>query len=111
MVMEMPAVLKLSAQVRYDQTAGCFESYCPELDVYSAANNESDAFDALRSAINMTLTSYYRHGRLDELLKQQQFTPVPRRGKDDRIHDALGGAPFVMSSREDDAISLDAVSV
>ena len=108
--MEMLAVLRLSAEVRYDPTAECFESYCPELDVYSAANSESEAIEALQSAINMTLTSYYRHGRLDEFLKQREFTPVPRRGKDDRIHDALG-APFVMSSREEDAIRLDAVTV
>lgn len=108
--MEMQAVLRLSAEVHYDETAGCFESYCPELNVYSAANTKSEAFDALKSAINMTLTSYYRHGRLDEFLKQQQFTPVPRHGKGDRVHDDLG-APFVMSSREEDAVRLDAVAV
>jgi predicted RNase H-like HicB family nuclease len=108
--MEMQAVLKLTGQVSYDDVAGCWESYCPELNVYSAANSEEQARDALASAVNMTLTSYYRHGRLDEFLKKQEFTPVPRLGHDDRIHDELC-EPFVMSTGGEDAIRPHAAAV
>ena len=63
----MHVVMRLSLEVTYDKEAGCWQSFCPELDVYSAANSAKDAEQGLIEAIRMTLASYYRHGRLDEL--------------------------------------------
>lgn len=70
----------LQARIRRDEAADVFVAWCPALNVRSQGTSETEAKNALSSAITMYLTHCYRRNILHNLLHQRGFEPVSADG-------------------------------
>ena len=75
--MRIEITAELTARIERDEVAGCWEGYCPQLHVYSAANTKEDAAMALQSAVSMTVKGYWEQGVLVDEFKKRGFHPRP----------------------------------
>jgi predicted RNase H-like HicB family nuclease len=69
-------IFKLSITIRHDGEASVFVSHCPALGVYSQADSEPEAIEAIREAAMLYLQTAYEHDRLDQILRRSGFTAM-----------------------------------
>ncbi len=65
--------VQLPCSVRFEQETMTYVSECPPLKILSAGETESEAIDAIRSAIIMYLQSAVEDGMLGQLLVSKGF--------------------------------------
>lgn len=65
--------VNLSAAIRKDADANTYVSYCPALKLYSQGDNEIRALEALKSAVELFLTTCFERGQLDAALRDVGF--------------------------------------
>ena len=65
--------LSVPVEVRPDDVG--YISRCPALDVYSQGDTEQEAKDNLNEALRLFVTSCYRRGTLEQVLKDCGFEP------------------------------------
>jgi predicted RNase H-like HicB family nuclease len=56
-----------------DDDAGVFVGHCPTLDVYSQAETEDGAVEAIKDAVILHLTTAFDFNRLDKVLRRAGF--------------------------------------
>lgn len=66
----------LQAVIRPDEETGCFVSYCPALELYSAGKTRIDAKRAIQGAVDMYIRLCYDRGILGRLLHEKGFTTM-----------------------------------
>lgn len=69
-------MFSLQGFIREDAETSCYVSYCPALDLYSAAKTRHDAKKALQGAIDLYVRLSYQRGILGEVLRAKGFDPT-----------------------------------
>jgi len=67
----------LQGAIRRDDETDCFVSYCPALDLYSAAKTRMEAKRALQGAVDLYVRLCYQREILGRVLHEKGFTLLP----------------------------------
>lgn len=81
MALQIEISCQLDVAVKHDPTAGCWVTYCPALDVYSAGKTEPEAKNAIQSALLMFIKNCFKRKILNNVLAERGF--APDNGEDD----------------------------
>src|SRR5687767_12373843 len=65
--------VNLSGAIRKDDAANVFVSYCPALKLYSQGEDETQALEAIKSAVTLYLATCIDRGQLDAALRAVGF--------------------------------------
>ena len=78
--MQFTFVARLRGVIRQDEETDAFVSYCPALNIFSQAESEERARQALGSAVSLFLNTCYERGQLDRALREAGFGKSSRTG-------------------------------
>lgn len=74
--MTLEFTVRLLGAVRHDDECGVFVSFCPALKLYSQGTTETEARNALESAVKLFLVTCFERGQLTTALRSLGFAPT-----------------------------------
>jgi predicted RNase H-like HicB family nuclease len=73
MTTRLQITIQLEAAVRHDAVAGVHVGFCPALRLYSQGTTEQEAFEAIKSAAALFVTTCVRRNQLSNVLDSYGF--------------------------------------
>lgn len=73
---EVRLMVALKAQIKFDQAANVYVSYCPELDIHSQGTSVDDSKKALSNTINTYFRTAFETKSIDTVLKKHGFKAI-----------------------------------